>query len=136
MPMTTSRRSLFQAVGAGALMATGASEVVLAADAEAPVPAQGMPAAPAPSTAPATPQAVPPDFGKASSANNPVNIVSPAHLEAQARTMVSAGRFAITGWCGDGLTYRANRAALAQTQIMPHRLQHVADEAIDMHTTS
>jgi hypothetical protein len=47
--MTPSRRSLFQAVGAGALMAAAAPEV-LAADATALVPAQGIPAAPPPST--------------------------------------------------------------------------------------
>jgi hypothetical protein len=111
--MTPSRRSLFQAVGVGALIAAGAPEV-LAADATAPVPAQGMPAAPPPSTP--TAQSMPPDFGKASSANIPVNIVSPEHLEAEARKAVSPGRFAITGWCGEGLTYRANRASLARSR--------------------
>lgn len=117
--MTPSRRNLFQAVGAGALMVAGAPEV-LAADAPA---------------APATPPAAPPDFGKASSANNPMNIVSPEHLEAEARKMVSPGRFAITGWCGEGLTYRANRASLDATPIITRRLQHISDEAIDLHTS-
>ncbi|HEX3973807.1 MAG TPA: alpha-hydroxy-acid oxidizing protein [Stellaceae bacterium] len=132
--MEPSRRSLFQAVGAGALVATGATEV-LAADTSAQPPAQGLPAPPASSTAPATPQALPPDFGKASDANKPVNIVSPEHLEAEARKMVSPGRFAITGWCGEGLTYRANRAALDQAQISPRRLQHVSNEKIDLGTS-
>ena len=132
--MTPSRRSLFQAVGAGALMAAGASEV-LAADAPATPQAQGMPAPPAPSTPPATPQAAAPDFGKASSANSAVNIISPEHLEAEARKMVGPERFAITGWCGEGLTYRANRASLDQTPILPRRLQHVSQEAIDLHTS-
>ena len=95
--MTPSRRSLFQVVGAGALIAASASDA-LAAD--------------TPATPPATP-AAPPELGKASSANNPVNIVSPEHLEAEARKMVSPGRFAVTGWCGEGLTYRANRAAFS-----------------------
>jgi lactate oxidase len=131
--MTPSRRSLFQAVGAGALMATGATEV-LAADAATP-PQQGMPAPPAPSTPPATPQAMPPDFGKASSANDAVNIISPEHLEAAARKAISPERFAITGWCGEGLTYRANRAALDQTPILPRRLHHVSNEAIDLSTS-
>ena len=119
--MTPSRRSLFQAVGVGALMAANAPDV-LAADASATPPA-------------ATPPAMPADFGKASAANKPLNIVSPEHLEAEARKMVSPGRFAITGWCGEGLTYRANRAALDETPIMPRRLQHIADEGIDLGTS-
>ena len=119
--MTPSRRSLFQAVGAGALMAANAPEV-LAADA---------PATPSP----ATPPAMPPDFGKASSANKPVNVVSPEHLEAEARKMVSPGRFAITGWSGEGLTYRANRASLDAQPILTRRLQHIGNEAIDLHTS-
>ena len=131
--MTPSRRSLFQAMGVGALVAASGSEV-LAADAPA-TPQQGMPAPPAPSTPPATPQAVPPDFGAASSANNPVNIISPEHLEAEARTKVSPGRFAITGWCGEGLTYRANRTSLEQAQIAPRRLQRVSNDVIDLHTS-
>ncbi|HLI21018.1 MAG TPA: alpha-hydroxy-acid oxidizing protein [Stellaceae bacterium] len=132
--MTPSRRTLFQAVGAGALIAASAPEV-LAADTSAQPPAQGLPAPPAPSTAPAAPQPEPPGFGEASKANNPVNIVSPEHLEAAARKMVSPGRFAITGWCGEGLTYRANRASLDQTAISPRRLQHVSQDAIDLHTS-
>jgi lactate oxidase len=121
--MQPSRRSLFQAVGAGAaLMAAGAPDV-LAAD------------APATPTAPATAPAMPPDFGKASSANNPVNVVSPEHLEAAARKMVSPGRFAITGWSGEGLTYRANRASLDETPILTRRLQHISNEAIDLRTS-
>ena len=105
-------------------MAASAPEV-LAADAPA------MPPAPPA----ATPPAAPPDFGKASSANNPVNIVSPEHLEAEARKMISPGRFAITGWCGEGLTYRANRASLDATPIITRRLQHISDEAIDLQTS-
>ncbi len=120
--MTPSRRSLFQAVGAGALIAASASEA-LAAD---------VPATPAPAT---PSSAAPPDFGTASSANNPVNIVSPAHLEAEARKMISPGRFAITGWCGDGVTYRANRSSLDATPILTHRLQHINGEAIDLSTS-
>jgi lactate oxidase len=117
--MQPSRRSLFQAVGAGAaLMAAGAPDV-LAAD--------------APATS--APPAMPPDFGKASSANNPVNVVSPEHLEAAARKMVSPGRFAITGWSGEGLTYRANRASLDETPILTRRLQHISNEAIDLRTS-
>jgi len=120
--MQPSRRSLFQAVGAGAaLMAAGAPEV-LAADAPATAP-------------PATPPAPPADFGKPSSANNPVNIVSPEHLEAEARKMISPQRFAITGWCGEGLTYRANRASLDATPIMTRRLQRIPEEAIDLRTS-
>jgi L-lactate oxidase len=135
--MTPSRRDLFQAVGAGAALIAASAPDVLAADApaSAPVPAQGMPAAPAPSAPPVTPQAMPPDFGKASSANNPVNIVSPDHLEASARKMVSPGRFAITGWCGDGITYRANRVALDETPIATRRLQRITDESIDLRTS-
>ncbi|MGH7034575.1 MAG: alpha-hydroxy-acid oxidizing protein, partial [Stellaceae bacterium] len=118
--MRPSRRSLFQAVGAGAaLIAAGAPEV-LAADAPA---------------TPASPPAMPPDFGKASSANNPVNVVSPEHLEAAARKMVSPGRFAITGWSGEGLTYRANRASLDETPILTRRLQRLTEEAIDLRTS-
>ncbi|HEY3919245.1 MAG TPA: alpha-hydroxy-acid oxidizing protein [Stellaceae bacterium] len=132
--MIPSRRSLFQAVGAGALIAASATEA-LAADAPASSQAQGMPAPPAPSTPPATPQALPPDFGKASSASNPLNIVSPEHLEAEARKAISPERFAITGWCGEGLTYRANRASLDAMPISPRRLQHVGNEAINLHTS-
>ncbi|HEY1503168.1 MAG TPA: alpha-hydroxy-acid oxidizing protein [Stellaceae bacterium] len=120
--MQPSRRSLFQAVGAGAaLMAAGAPEAV-AADAPAPAPA-------------AAPPSMPPDFGTASSANNALNIVSPEHLEAEARKAVSPGRFAITGWCGEGLTYRANRASLDATPILTRRLQGISGEAIDLRTS-
>ena len=86
-------------------------------------------------TSQAAPPAMPPDFGAASSANNAVNIVSPEHLEAAARKMISPGRFAVTGWCGEGLTYRANRAALDGTPIMPRRLQHISDQTIDLRTS-
>lgn len=132
--MTPSRRSIFQAVGAGALIAASATEAV-AADLSAQPQAQGMPTPPAPSTAPATQRPEPPGFGEASHANNPVNIVSPEHLEAEARKAISPGRFAITGWCGDGVTYRANRAALDETPISPRRLQHVSEEGIDLTTS-
>ena len=133
--MQPSRRSLFQAVGAGAALIAASAPEVLAADTSAAPQAQGMPAPPAPSTPPATKQPEPPGFGEASHANNPVNIVSPEHLEAEARKAISPGRFAITGWCGDGLTYRANRAALDQTPISPRRLQHVSEEGIDLSTS-
>lgn len=119
--MTPSRRSLFQAVGAGAaLIAAGAPEAV---------------AADAPATPPTAAPAMPPDFGKPSSANGPVNIVSPEHLETEARKIVSSGRFAITGWCGEGLTYRANRASLDATPILTRRLQRISAEAIDLRTS-
>jgi lactate oxidase len=119
--MQPSRRDLFQAVGAGAaLVAVGAPEA-LAAD--------------APATPASTPPAMPPDFGTASTANNAVNIISPEHLEAAARKMISPQRFAITGWCGEVLTYRANRAALDETQILTRRLQRISGEAIDLRTS-
>lgn len=133
--MTPSRRTLFQAVGAGAALIAASAPEVLATETSTQPQAQGMPAPPAPSTAPATQKPEPPGFGEASSANNSVNIVSPEHLEAEARKAVSPGRFAITGWCGDGLTYRANRAALDQTPISPRRLQHVSEEGIDLRTS-
>ncbi len=119
--MTPSRRSLFHAVGAGMLVAVGAPEA-LAADTPATPPAAAVPP-------------TPPDFGQASGANNPVTIVSPEHLEAEARKMISPGRFAITGWCGEGVTYRANRAALDATPILPRRLQRISEEAIDLRTS-
>jgi lactate oxidase len=119
--MTPSRRNIFQAVSAGAALIAAGTPEVLAADA---------PAAP-PSSSPAMPL----DFGKASTANNAVNIVSPEHLEAEARKMVSPGRFAITGWCGEGLTYRANRTSLDATPIMTRRLQRIDEKAIDLRTS-
>jgi L-lactate oxidase len=113
--MTTTRRGLIQAWGAGAaLLAAADAPLAMAAE---------------------TPAAAPPDFGAASTGNAPLNIVSPEHLEAQARKAVSPGRFAITGWCGEGLTYRANRASLDATPIMPRRLQHITDEAITLRTS-
>ncbi|HUB94793.1 MAG TPA: alpha-hydroxy-acid oxidizing protein [Stellaceae bacterium] len=120
--MTTTRRGLIQAWGAGAAL--------LAAAGETPAVAADMPA-----TAPTAAPSAPADFGKASSANEALTIVSPEHLEAQARKAVSPGRFAITGWCGDGLTYRANRASLDETPIMPRRLQRITDEEIDLRTS-
>jgi len=123
--MRPSRRNLFQAVGAGAALLAAGTPDVNAADA---------PATP-PAAAPATPPALPPDFGKASSANNPVNIVSPEHLEATARKTISPGRFAITGWSGEGLTYRANRASLDATPILTRRLQRIDEKAIDLRTS-
>jgi lactate oxidase len=115
--MTTTRRGLIQAWGAGAAL-------LAAADAPRAMAAEPPAAA-----------AAPPDFGAASTANAPVNIVSPEHLEAQARKAVSPGRFAITGWCAEGLTYRANRASLDATPIMTRRLQGIKDEAINLRTS-
>ena len=109
--MITSRRRLMQAVGASAVLAA------------------------APTTQAPAQQAAPPDFGKASTANGELKIVSIERLEDQARKILSPGRFAITGWAGDGWTYRENRRAFGDFPIAPRRLQGVSDAAIDLRTS-
>jgi L-lactate oxidase len=113
--MITSRRRLMHAVGAGA---------VLAAAPAASVPAQQQ----------AAPLTASPGFGNPSTAEAPLKIVNIELLEDQAKTILSPGRFAITGWQGDGWTYRENRRAFNDYPIAPRRLQGVSDEAIDLST--
>ena len=114
--MTTSRRNLIQALAAGgAAFAAG----------------QGATAA----LAQASPPAPPPEFGAPSAQERELKIVSVERLEDDARKIVSPGRFAIMGPCGDGWTYRENRRAFNDFPIMPRRLQNVDDKDIDLSTT-
>ena len=114
--MTTSRRNLIQALAAGgAAFAAG----------------QGATAA----LAQASPPAPPPEFGAPSAQERELKIVSVERLEDDARKIVSPGRFAIMGPCGDGWTYRENRRAFDDFPIMPRRLQNVDDKDIDLSTT-
>ena len=114
--MTTSRRNLIQALAAGgAAFAAG----------------QGATAA----LAQASPPAPPPEFGAPSAQERELKIVSVERLEDDARKIVSPGRFAIMGPCGDGWTYRENRRAFSDFPIMPRRLQNVDDKDIDLSTT-
>jgi lactate oxidase len=114
--MTTSRRNLIQAlVAGGAALATtrGATNAL----------AQSSPAS------------AQPDFGAPSSQERELKVVSVERLEDEARKILSPGRFAIMGPCGDGWTYRENRRAFSDFPIMPRRLQHVDDKDIDLRTT-
>ena len=64
-----------------------------------------------------------------------LKVVSIERLEDEARKILSPGRFAIMGPCGDGWTYRENRRAFADYPILPRRLQKVDDKDIDLSTT-
>jgi lactate oxidase len=113
--MTTSRRELFRAMGAGA---------ALIATAQA---SKGV----------AQPAAAPPaiDYGKPSDAEGAVKIVNFDLLEQQAKEILPPGRFAFMGPAGDGWTYRENRRAFNDYPIMPRRLQGVSLTGIDLKTT-
>ncbi len=113
--MTTSRRDLFRAMGAGA---------ALIATAQA---SKGV----------AQPAAAPPaiDYGKPSDAEGAVKIVNFDLLEQQAKAILPPGRFAFMGPAGDGWTYRENRRAFNDYPIMPRRLQGVSLTGIDLKTT-
>ncbi|HEX3504946.1 MAG TPA: alpha-hydroxy-acid oxidizing protein [Xanthobacteraceae bacterium] len=118
--MNASRRNLIQALAAGgAALAT--TQVPSRAFAESSA-AQAEPAAPPPV-----------DVGEASSQERALNIVSIEELEDGARKILSPGRFAVMGFCGDGWTYRENRRAFNDFPIMPRRLQGVKE--IDLRTT-
>ena len=115
--MITSRRHLMQAMGASAaLLAASSRATPAAAQAAGPLP-------------------VPAGFGAASTANGELKIVNCELLETEARKIISPGRFAITGWAGDGWTYHENRRAFNDYPIMPRRLQGVSEEAIDLKTS-
>jgi lactate oxidase len=114
--MTTSRRSLIQALAlGGATIAT----------------AQRATQALAQSSSPAA--AI--DLGDASSQERELKIVNVELLEDDARKILSPGRFAVMGPSGDGWTYRENRRAFNDFPIMPRRLQGVNDTDIDLRTT-
>lgn len=113
---TTSRRNLIQvAAAAGAALTTTRGIVPAAAEENA--------------------AAAPPGFGVASSQERELKVVNVERLEDEARKILSPGRFAIMGPCGDGWTYRENRRAFNDYPIMPRRLQHVDDKDIDLSTT-
>lgn len=113
---TTSRRNLIQvAAAAGATLTTTRGIVPAAAEENA--------------------AAAPPGFGVASSQERELKVVNVERLEDEARKILSPGRFAIMGPCGDGWTYRENRRAFNDYPIMPRRLQHVDDKDIDLSTT-
>ncbi len=123
--MNASRRNFVRAFAAsGAALA--ASQVPQCAFAEA----AGTQAAPG-TAPPAASTAV--DLGEASVQERELKIVSIEALEDDARKIISPGRFAVMGYCGDGWTYRENRRAFNDYPIMPRRLQGVKD--IDLRTT-
>jgi lactate oxidase len=115
--MSTSRRNLIQALAAGsAALATAAGPTKALAEGS-------------------TAAGPPPDFGQPSTQEHEVKVVSVERLEDDARKIISPGRFAITGYSGDGWTYRENRRAFNDFPIMPRRLQNVDDKDIDLSTT-
>ena len=113
--MSTSRRELMKALGAGA--------AALAAGGHA-------------ATAFAEERLVPPaDIDPASNAERELKIINFELLEEEARKLISAPRFAFIGPAGEGVTYRENRRAFNDYPIMPRRLQGIRAEAIDLRTT-
>jgi len=118
--MNASRRHLIQSLAAGGA-AIAATQVPKSALAESTV----APAAPANSPLPV-------DLGEASSQERELAIVNIEELEDGARKILSPGRMAVMGYCGDGWTYRENRRAFNDFPIMPRRLQGVKD--IDLRT--
>ena len=62
-----------------------------------------------------TPAGPPPapaaELGEASNQERELKVVSIERLEDDARKIISPGRFAVMGYCGDGWTYRENRRA-------------------------
>ncbi len=67
------------------------------------------------------------DYGQPSAAEREFEVVNLDLLEATARQMVAPGRFAFSGYCGDGWTYHENRRAFNDYPIMPRRLQGIKD---------
>lgn len=122
--MSTSRRNLIQTFAAGGAALAAASETTTAV-------AQTQ--AHAHAHAAAEMNAASPGFGEPSSEERALKVVSVERLEDGARKILSPGRFAIMGPCGDGWTYRENRRAFADFPILPRRLQHVDD--IDLRTS-
>jgi L-lactate oxidase len=126
--MTTSRRNLIQALAAGgAALATaqGATRALAQTPAQNPAPGSSQGGATSTSS----------DFGAPSAQERELKIVSVERLEDEARKILSPGRFAVMGPCGDGWTYRENRRAFNDFPIMPRRLQNVDDKDIDLRTT-
>jgi L-lactate oxidase len=123
--MATSRRNLIQTIAAGSAALAAASDVngALAQEKQQP------------SKQPSKPAAPPPGFGEPSSQERELKVVNVERLEDEARKILSPGRFAIMGPCGDGWTYRENRRAFNDHPIMPRRLQRVDDKDIDLSTT-
>ncbi len=123
--MATSRRNLIQtiAVGSAALAAAADASEALAQEKQEP------------SKQPSKPTSPPPGFGEPSAQERELRVVNVERLEDEARKILSPGRFAIMGPCGDAWTYRENRRAFADHPIMPRRLQHVDDKDIDLSTT-
>ena len=122
--MATSRRNLIQAIAAGgAALATARGASGALAQEKQPG------ARPQPAVGAA------PDFGEPSAQERELKVVSIERLEDEARKILSPGRFAIMGPCGDGWTYRENRRAFNDFPIMPRRLQSVDDKDIDLRTT-
>jgi L-lactate oxidase len=121
--MSTSRRNLIQTFAAGGAALAAASETTTAvAQTHTHTEADASLALTSPS-----------DFGEPSSQERELKVVSIERLEDEARKVLSPGRFAIMGPCGDGWTYRENRRAFYDFPILPRRLQDVED--IDLRTT-
>jgi lactate oxidase len=125
--MATSRRNLIQTIAAGGAALAAASDAsgALAQEKQTKEPSQQ----------PSKPIPPPPGFGEPSGRERELKVVSIERLEDEARKILSPGRFAIMGPCGDGWTYRENRRAFADYPILPRRLQKVDDKDIDLSTT-
>jgi lactate oxidase len=122
--MATSRRNLIQTI------AVGGAALAAAADAN-----DALAQAAVKDLVQSKPVSAPPGFGEPSAQERELKVVNIERLEDEARKILSPGRFAIMGPCGDGWTYRENRRAFADYPIMPRRLQHVDDNDIDLSTT-
>ena len=115
MASSESRRDFIKTVGVGAatLAAAGTTTTGLAQQAQ-PVQAATV--------------------GNASTQERKLSIVNFDLLEEEARKYVAPARFAFTGPCGDGWTFRENRRAFGDFPIMPRRLQGVSEESINLRT--
>jgi lactate oxidase len=125
--MATSRRNLIQTIAAGGAALAAASDASGALAQERQLKE--------PSPQPSKPTPPPPGFGEPSGNERELKVVSIERLEDEACKILSPGRFAIMGPCGDGWTYRENRRAFADYPILPRRLQKVDDKDIDLSTT-
>ncbi|MCT9810730.1 alpha-hydroxy-acid oxidizing protein [Acidovorax sp. Be4] len=120
------RRSLFQMAGAGLLVsaAGGAAAQAVVDTPRVDTPGVDTPGAVAASSGPQA-AAMPVDKKLA--------IISPAHLQEQARKVMTPGAYAfITGATGDEWTLQENRRAFNDFPIRTHRLQGMAAKDVDL----
>ena len=118
--MVASRRDVIKVVGAGtAMLATAGRTGSALAQATAQAPTPTLRELPFHGQTPT------PDYGAPSTASREVSIVNFDILEQQAKDMLAPGRVAFMGPAGDAVTYRENRRAFNDFELMPHRLQGV-----------